>query len=200
MITCILLAAGESARFGSPKPLAPIGKKTVIESIQEQLLKTSVSEIIVVLGAASERIAPFVLKNPRIKKIINTNYVLGQTSSFKTGLSAVDPQASGLMLLPVDMPAIKTATINLLIDVFLEKKPLLLMPTFQDKNGHPPIFSAKLSLEFKNLKDDEPLSTIQHRYADAARKVPVTDQGTRLSFNTPEEFKELLILLGSSPA
>ncbi len=51
MVTCILLSAGSSQRFGSPKALAELYDETVLEHLQKMLLATQVGEIIIVLGA-----------------------------------------------------------------------------------------------------------------------------------------------------
>ena len=96
------------------------------------------------------------------------------------------------MLLPVDMPFIASKTINLLIETFLTEAPPLLVPTTKGKNGHPPLFSASLLQEFRDLKTEEPLSNIQHRHANETRKLEVEDPGMLLAFNTPEEFNQLV--------
>ncbi len=195
MVSCIVLAAGESKRFGSPKPLARIGTKTVIEIIQDKLLSSGLSEIIVVLGHKADCIIPFVNKNRRISYTINSNYVLGQTSSVKAGLIKVNPGSKGIMVLPVDMPAVSPDTIDELIHIFLEKSPLILVPEYQERKGHPPIFSTKLLDELKNLSDIEPLSEILHKHQNSVLKIPVEDRGVAASFNTTEELKELIPLV-----
>jgi len=192
MVSCILLAAGESKRFGSAKPLARLGPGTVIEHIQRSLLGTRLCEIIVTLGAQADAIVPHILKDPRIKHVLNKDYGLGQTSSFKTGLNAVQPESRAVMLLPADMPLIHPLTFDLLLDTFMKTSPLILLPTYQGKNGHPPVFSMSLKQEMLGMKNEEPLSGIQHKYSSGVLKVPVDDEGIILSFNTPEELKELV--------
>ena len=191
MISCILLAAGESKRFGSPKPLAKMGPKTIIETTVAGLLKTQLLETIVVLGAYAQNISPFITGDPRIKIGLNSNYQNGQTSSVKTGLSYLSPQTKGIMLLPIDMPLVKNITIDRLLEIFLDRNPLILIPTFNDRKGHPPIFSVKLLKELQSLKDDEPLYTIGNQHADQTLLFPVDDEGVVLSFNTPEEFDRI---------
>ena len=191
MISCIVLAAGESQRFGSPKPLARINGKSVIEIIQENLLATKTSEIIVVLGSQADAILPLIRQEPRIKYTINKNYLLGQTSSFKAGLQNLDPGSKGIMLLPADMPYIKPATIDGLINMFLKKSCLLSVPIYQSRRGHPPIFSVKLKSELLALEDDIPISTILGKYKAEIMEVPVDDEGVILSFNTPQELENI---------
>lgn len=192
MTSCILLAAGESARFGSPKPLARLGPVTVIEFLLKKLLSTVLDEIIVVLGAHAEEISAVVPTDSRIRTITNEKFQMGQTSSFKTGLKAVKLQSAGVMLWPADMPCIRRETVDFLLENFSKNPDRILIPTFKNKNGHPPIFPITLKKEFLDLKDTKPLSTIQHRHADRVLRVSVADEGVVLSFNTSEEFESIL--------
>lgn len=191
MISCILLAAGASSRFGSPKPLAHAGGATVIEHIQRTLLSTKTTEIIVVLGAEADVISSRIIPDRRIRCVVNHAFALGQTHSFKTGLSYLSADAAGIMLLPVDVPAVKKETLDLLIDAFLEKNPPIALPTYRGRNGHPPIFSADLLEELRNLQNEDPIFSVQRRHEQDILKIPVEDEGVVLSFNTPEEFKEI---------
>lgn len=192
MISCIVLAAGKSARFGSPKPLVQIGTKTVIESIQEKLLSSQLAETILVLGHQAEEILPLISQSPRLKCVLNPRYELGQTSSFKAGLAATDPNSKGFMLLPADMPFIETDTIDELIHVFFKKSPLILVPCFRDRRGHPPVFSARLKDELMGLEDDTPLSDVLHKHATDVLELPLEEEGIVLSFNTRTDLEKIL--------
>ncbi len=193
MISCVLLAAGESLRFGgSPKALARLGPKTVLKFILNKLLESEISEVILVLGADADLITPHIPADRRIKTVFNKNFHLGQTSSFKTGLANLEPQTEGTLLLPVDMPLVKSKTIDVLIEAFLKNSKAILIPVWQGKKGHPPIFSKKLFQEFNNLKDDEPLSSIQRKHEEDTLLFAVEDKGVVQSFNTQEEFAQIV--------
>lgn len=192
MISCIVLAAGESTRFGSPKALARIDSKTVIEFSLQNLLKTKIDEIIVVLGAEAPSIAPYVLKNKKIKTVLNKDYKLGQTSSFKAGLAALNPNTEGVFLLPIDIPFVQPKTFDVLTEVFLKNPFLILVPVYKNRKGHPPVFSKKLFQEFNDLKNDEPLSTILHARQAETLQLPVANPEVIQSFNTPEELWKIV--------
>ena len=196
MVTCILLAAGESRRFGSPKALAQIKGQTLIAALTQRLIAAGAGKIVVVLGADSEQIQPRIPQNPCLAVVLNKDHLEGQTSSFKAGLEAVPQETRGVMLLPIDVPFVKKETLEALIATFMEKQPLILMPTFEGNFGHPPIFSSKLIPEFKELKNSDPLNTVQRHHADRILEIPVTDEGIRASFNTPEEFAKINAALG----
>lgn len=191
MISCIILAAGLSNRFGSPKPLAEWHKETLIEHLQRLLLPTSLHEIVIVLGSHAQEIKPLLLNHNKIKLVYNKDYNFGQTSSFKEGLKSVSPKAEGVMLWPVDYPAIKRETVNLLVEAFIKEKPLILIPTHKDKKGHPPIFSATLRKEFLRLVVTVGVNSVFYNHSAYVRTLEVNDPGVVATFNTPQELEEL---------
>lgn len=191
MISCLLLSAGFSSRFGSPKALALLDRQTLIEHLQELLLTTQLYEIIIVLGHDAEQIKPFLFKHRKIKVVYNKDYKFGQTSSFKCGIKEVVAPATGVLLFPVDYPLIKKETIDALITYFDERKPVALIPSYDDRKGHPPIFNIQLKNEFQNLEDVLGVNTVIHRHIDEVAVLPVDDPGVIKSFNTKEEFEQL---------
>ena len=191
MISCILLAAGLSTRFGSSKALAKLNDKNVLEHLQQVLLATSINEIIVVLGAYADQIKPFLLNHRKVKFVYNKDFNLGQTSSFQAGLQNISSQTQGIMLLPVDYPAIKKQTLDQLIDVFLKQNPMILIPTFNHRKGHPPIFSSKLKDDFLRLDHSVGVNTVAQIHQKETLFFSVADQGVVQTFNNAEEFEQL---------
>jgi molybdenum cofactor cytidylyltransferase len=191
MVSCIVLAAGASSRFGSPKPLARIHSRPLISLLSEQLLKTRLGEIFIILGADAEAIRPCVCNDLRINCVFNENFSRGQTSSFKKGLKAVSADADGVLLLPADVPFVKPETIDMIIETFSKNPFPILVPTYKGQGGHPPAFSKTLFAEFAKLSDEAPLSTIQQIHASEILRLPVSDEGVLLSFNTPQEFEKI---------
>lgn len=191
MVSCILLSAGESSRFGSPKALAKLKSEHVITRLQSMLISSLVDEIIVVLGFEAERIKPALLNHKKVRVVHNKDYKFGQTSSFKEGLRDVSKESKGVMLLPVDYPLIQTETVDLLIEKFIQSSPLILIPTYKDKKGHPPFFSTNLSVTFNSLDNAVGINTVIHENEQSVILFPVEDKGVVSSFNTKEEFEEL---------
>ena len=193
MISCLLLAAGSSKRFGSPKALAMVDGKTVIQHIQMTLVNSNVGEIVVVLGDHVESIKSHILNHKRVRVVYNKDYNLGQTSSFKAGLRAVSLESSGIMLLPVDVPFIKTATVNSLIEEFDKNNPAILIPTYQEKKGHPPIFNVYLKDELLCWQDTFGLNEFARKHQADSVAISAGDEGVLRSFNTPSEFEEIKV-------
>ena len=191
MITCVLLSAGLSQRFGSPKALAKLHNETVIEHLQKMLVETQVGEIIVVLGAHADQIKPYLLDHKKVTFVYNKDYNFGQTSSFKTGVKNVSNDTRGIMLLPVDFPFVSSDTITTLIQYFLDNRPNILIPMFKDKKGHPPLFSSKFRDEFLALDNESGLNTVAHTHQSEITSFPVEDIGVISTFNTLDEFESI---------
>ena len=191
MISSIVLAAGLSERFGSPKAIAQLDKETIFERIQKMLLNSIVEEIIIVLGAHQKELKPFILKHKKVRFVYNKDYNLGQTSSFQEGLRHVSALCQGALLLPVDYPLVQSTTIDQLCNVFLEKTPTILVPCYQRMKGHPPIFHKRIRSELLNLESNSGINTIVRKHKEDELLLEVSDAGVLTTFNTPEEFEKI---------
>jgi len=180
-----------SRRFGSAKALARFHGIPLIEHLQNLLLRTQVDEIIIVLGAQADLVKPHLLKHKNVKFVYNKDYNLGQTSSFKIGIQGTSPDTDGFLLLPVDYPLIQEKTIDTLIDYSKEKAPFILIPTFRDQKGHPPLFSSRLREEILSLDNACGLNTIAHAHESETTLLPILDSGVIKTFNTQEELDSL---------
>ena len=195
MISCVLLSAGQSLRFGSPKALAVINVKTAIETLQEAVINSVIDELIVVLGAQQDKIKPYLLKHNKVKFVYNKDYNYGQTSSFKAGVASVSPHSEGIFLLPVDFPWLKTATLNILANFFRDQHPAILIPSYQGKKGHPPLFETAFKKDLLDLDNTVGLNVFEHSNQEKVQLMPVNDAGIVSTFNTPEELAALKISL-----
>lgn len=187
MVTCIVLAAGESRRFGSPKALASVDEHPGIEHITQMLAESAVDAVIVVLGADAQLIEPQVFNHKKVSIVHNKDYKLGQTSSVQAGFRAADGQTGAFMVLPVDCPWVKAETVNILIRHFNQERPLVLIPSYGGRRGHPLLLNSVLKPAVMALPHDKGLNTLFEE--NPVSLLEVDDPGVLKTFNTPEEFK-----------
>lgn len=192
MISYLLLAAGSSSRFQSPKSLALIDKQYCINYLLNKIISCNVEEIIVVLGDHFDIVLPKIFKHNSIRIVHNKDHILGQTSSVITALKSTKPQSTAFALHPVDCPFVKTQTIDELIRNFSLKKPDILIPCHQSRKGHPPIFNSKIKDIIIGLGPDiginKVFSTPEHRID----LMETHDAGVNQSFNTVDELNAIL--------
>lgn len=190
MISCIVLAAGESRRFGSPKQLAKLKNgKTIIEHLISTLEKTKIDEIIVVLGAFKDDVQKVIPAN--IKVCINEDYLKGQTSSLKIGLKNISSASQYFLIQPVDTPTVKSQTIDYIIEKFKESKSLIGIPTYKAKHGHPPIYNIKIKEQILNLENGQPLYLINHQFSNQTINIEVDDPAILININSLEDLKNI---------
>ncbi len=184
----IILAAGGSRRFGSPKQLAPWGDKTLLEHTVELALNSRVDRVIVVLGAEIEQ-SNQLLKNKSVDIVINEQWATGQSTSMQAGLKALPDQIQSAIILLVDLPKITTALINTLIERHQHSLPPLVWPEFEGKRGNPVLFDRRLFLELMQISGDTGGRPVLMAHQHEAQRVAVTDDGILQDVDRPEDLK-----------
>jgi CTP:molybdopterin cytidylyltransferase MocA len=172
--------------------LARIDGILIIERLLRTVLSSGIEEIIVVLGAHREDIKPHILKHKTIKIVYNKDYKHGQTSSFKKGISFLAPSSQGVFLLPIDYPFISSLTMNMMMNAFQKHKFQVIIPTYQQQKGHPPLFTRNIIDEIKGWNDDRGLNTLAQHIPMETCLFPVQDKGVILSFNTVQELNIII--------
>ena len=175
--------------MGRPKPLLPWRGKTLVESQIQSLLEAGANEIIVVLGHEAQEVAPYV-SGSSVRDVINTRYREGRTSSIKTGLEAVSPDATDVVIMAVDQPR-TPQVVSDVINAHLEADALLTSPRYRGRGGHPLIFSARLLPELRRISEEnQGLREVFERHRAEINEVVFDDPAIRLDLNTPEAYNE----------
>jgi len=147
-IGCILLAAGESKRFGSPKQIAKWEDKSFIKTIIEKILKTSLNPFFVILGAFKDLILAELYEYTSLNILINPDWKTGQASSVRVGIESMPNDVEAVVFLLVDQPQINIESINKLIIAYAVSKGKIISYRYKGSNRHPVLFSKPL---FSNL-------------------------------------------------
>lgn len=107
-IAAVILAAGQSARFGAPKQLARLGRRTVLERVVDVAHAACLDPVLVVHGPA--------LPAPEGATIvINERPADGLSRSLRIGLAAVPPDVDRAVILLGDQPTLTVASIDRLV-------------------------------------------------------------------------------------
>lgn len=111
-VVALVLAAGASRRFGSPKLLAPLDGRPVLQHVLDAVAAAPVVGVVVVLGDEAAAIeAAMTWRSER--REINPRPQDGLSSSLRIGLDAAasDPTVDAVLVLPGDQPAVRPETI-----------------------------------------------------------------------------------------
>jgi molybdenum cofactor cytidylyltransferase len=188
----IILAAGESRRMGTPKPLLELNGETFLDRLILTLGATC-SPVIVVLGSESQRIRQGLRQSDAATLVRNPGYEQGQLSSLQCGLAAVPSGADGVMFTLVDHPAVLPSTVARIARAFQERAPheLLAVPRFQGRHGHPVCAARELIAEFLALPPGAQAREVIHRHREQTAYVDVDDPGILQDIDDPEAYARL---------
>jgi len=107
-VAAVILAAGASSRFGSPKPLAPFAGGAMLEAVVDVARGAGLDPILVV--------APTELPLPDgVIRVANDRPAAGLSRSLRLGLAAVPPGCPAMLLLG-DQPTVSADHLRRLID------------------------------------------------------------------------------------
>ncbi len=194
MISAILLAAGESRRMdGDFKPLLKWGTRTVIGACIDNLKRSRVDEIIVVLGFRESEIRSR-LAGAGVQFAINRDYSKGMLSSLKTGLPLVSPRCDGVLIALVDQPMVGPEAINPLVISFGDYEKRISVPTYEGKHGHPIIISRELEDEIMKLDETDPegLKALINTHRHEIQEVPVDSPAVLDDIDLPADYARLV--------
>jgi len=153
----LLLAAGGSTRFGSPKQLAEFEGKTLIRRAAEAVSRSGCSIVVVVLGAAADGLRRE-LSNIDLDTVENKDWQSGMSSSIKLGLSKLielEPQLDALLITLMDQPKVTASHLAEFVSMFAELRPPLIAAEYSGTAGVPALFSRVFFNELLQLKGDQ---------------------------------------------
>jgi CTP:molybdopterin cytidylyltransferase MocA len=101
----IVLAAGASSRFGSPKQLVRVDGRPLLHAVVSRTVEITGHCTLVVLGANAADLAPLLRHSPATI-VINRDWSEGLASSIRTGVSALPGSCTGVMLVLADQAAV----------------------------------------------------------------------------------------------
>jgi len=187
MISSILLAAGKSQRMkGKNKLLIEYKKIPLIKHSVENILSSSIDELIIVLGHQKEIVEKFIEKNKKIKFIFNKDFESGMASSIKTGLNHLSKNTDAFFICLADMPQVNLNIYNKLIRMRNSKK--IIVPTFNGIQGNPVLFSTSMKNKIMDIKGDVGAKKIVESCADQLLYIETGDLGVTKDFNTESDF------------
>jgi len=180
----IIPAAGLSRRHPPNKLLAWLGDQRVIE----QTLKTFLGfplDLYVVVGHQEEEVREVLIPyaGRGVTLVTNPEFESGMASSLRTGFSALPAEAEYAGISLGDKPFIERKTIETLLAVLAEKKPLILIPEFEGERGHPVFFRRELFEELRGLEGEMGGREIIARCERDVLAVPVQDAGITLDMD-----------------
>lgn len=189
-ITAIVLAAGAGSRFGGGKLLAKLGGRPLIQAALENLRDAPVEEIIVVVGADSERLRE-VCEHYGARTIENAEWERGQSTSVIAGLRACREETRAAVVLLGDQPFVGAGAVERLVAAFVEGAKIV-VATYGGRRRNPVLFSREIwPLLEAELAGDEGARSVLRRHPELVVEVPCDGAGDPTDVDTREDLRRL---------
>lgn len=166
----IVLAAGASTRFGSPKQLVRIEGRPLLHAVVSRAVEVAGHSVTVVLGAhASELTA--LLRHTPATVIVNREWEEGMASSIRAGLFQVPGAADGVMLMLADQPGVSAEDLRRLAGAWRRQPDSILAAQYSGVAGVPAIFPRWVFRDLAQLRGDRGAQVLLQRYADRVARL-----------------------------
>ncbi len=193
----IILAAGISKRFGTPKQLAKIKGGYMIEYVIRASLDSKLNRIFLVLGHHRKKILKALaenskyFKNDRLEIIINRQYRQGMSSSVRAGLASTGDKFGSVMFILGDQPMVDSPLIDLMLKRFYKSDKNICVPVYKGKRGNPTIFSREHFDLLQRVKGDSGGRRIIQTNPDDILKIDTDSPACVFDIDTIDDLEEL---------
>ena len=183
LIAGILLAAGQSTRFGRQKLLEPWDGEPLVRKTAGCFLEGGLQPLVVVVSA-DPRLVDALAGLP-LTTVENAHPERGISSSIAIGVRAL-PEATDAALIGVaDQPFLTAEAIQALVKAFSPER--IIVPRWGEHRGNPPVFDRRFFPELLSLSDDNGGQLVIAAHADAVTEVPFP-AGLGDDIDRPEEW------------
>lgn len=188
-IAAVVLAAGHSRRMGSPKLVLPWGNTTVISQVINVLRRTGIQEIVVVTGGAQPEVE-LALQGLPVRLVHNPQHAHSEMlSSFQVGMAALGSDPAAILLVLGDQPQIQEEVIIKLIQEYVETGAPLLVPSYQNRRGHPWLMDRSLMTTVLAMQEPATLRDFLNERSHMIRYIMVETPSVLQDLDTPEDYR-----------
>jgi molybdenum cofactor cytidylyltransferase len=212
-IAGIVLAAGESKRFGQAKQLLDWKGEPFVRVVSKTALQTGLTPVVVVTGANAPGVESAV-KDLNVIVVRNENWKSGQASSIKAGIGRLTSASTtpgldtseslartrptplntknvgGAMFLLADQPQLTTSVIRALVETHAQGLYSVTAPMVIDQRANPVLFDRVTFSDLLTLEGDVGGRAIFHKHR--VEYLPWHDDRLLLDVDTPEMYQRLI--------
>jgi len=188
-VAAVILAAGRSQRMGAFKPLLPFGKQTVIESCIEYLRKGGAETIVVVLGHRAEEVQAQI-KHLNVVCALNPDADSEMNASIAAGARELPAGAKSTLIALADHPAVPPSVVSTIIETWENGAPLVI-PTWQNRGGHPVLIDLRYRHELQNLGPNRGLRGLFEAHRAEVKRVTVDSPYVARDMDTWDDYRAL---------
>ena len=186
----IILAAGQSSRYGSPKQLLDWKGKPFVRHIAETALHSGLWPVVVVTGFHSADVESC-LKDLPVQIVFNPEFEQGQSTSIKAGIASLPSKVGSAIFLLADQPQIPGEVIRALMETHAkELLPIVAPLVLEERRANPVLFDRVTFPDLLQLTGDIGGRAIFSNYK--VEYIPWHDDILLLDVDKPEDYQRLV--------
>jgi molybdenum cofactor cytidylyltransferase len=189
-VTAVVLAAGAGERMGEPKLLLPLRGTTILNVTIGAVEASCADRVVIVTGANADSVENSIIA-ARATITRNPDYRRGNMSSFLTAAES-DPDADAFILVPGDLPDVRTEVIDDMADLWQAQAPWAAVTEYAERLAHPFLVSRAAVLVAAETSGDRVLGRMLVEAADDRVARLVVPFAAPRDVNTPEDYQALV--------
>ena len=148
-------------------------------------------EVIVVLGQDSRLIQQKVSLG-RARVVINRDSEKGLSSTIRAGIEAVSSESEAVILALGDQPLVSVATVDALVQKYVETGGPVVAPYFQRWRGNPVLFARRLFPYLVKIEGDRGAKPVIKEHGWKVVRVNVKDPGVLFDIDSEVDYRKAL--------
>ncbi len=192
MIIAIVPAAGQSRRMGDQKQLLPFAGTTVIGHIVDELQRSRIDEVCVVVGHQADRVRQ-ALEGRTVRIVANPDYErTDMLASIRCGLAVMPADCRAVLVALGDQPAITAELVDAMLDCFSGGERGIVVPVYAGRRGHPLLLAGRYRSEILTGCEQTGLRGLLAAHAEDVFDLPVSTAAVLADMDYPEDYQREL--------
>ena len=187
-IGAVVLAAGESRRFGTPKQLLEYQGENIVRRAARSAIEAGLNPVIVVLGANASSVEPN-LDDLEVVKVTNEQWLSGQASSLALGIAtAREMSCDAVTVVLADQPLVNSESLEILKKSFSDTNRVV-ASRYNDVLGAPAIFGSEHFADLLQMQGDHGAGKWLRSNSEIVTAVDLPEGA--VDIDTPDDLKQL---------
>lgn len=188
VVYCVVLAAGQSRRFGQTKLLEAYRGEPLLCHALEAAQNACPNRVCLVTGNDGDAIHNAAVGRADII-VHNPEFECGISSSIRTGVGACSENADAVLIVLADQPLVTAGHLSMLVETWAGKTSKIVASAYAGTIGPPVLFGRNYFGELVDLNGDSGARSVLRKHGASVQSVGF--EPAAIDIDTPADLEEL---------